>query len=156
MLTKIGVLGKSEASSLARANQSCARNAQLQLENRALSTITGDMFPLTVCCLGWRPWHVQTRGCCNWWEVQPVRQFVLYEKDFGWMDFWDLNPEVWDRFGWRPFKIWGQWTPSCNYILAFTCLRGRSRFFKDRSAIGYRYLLASELRKSIWSRSSSK
>jgi hypothetical protein len=23
-----------------------------------------------------------------------MRQLVLYEKDFGWMTFWELNPEV--------------------------------------------------------------
>jgi hypothetical protein len=26
-------------------------------------------------------------------------QFVLYEKNFGWLDVWELNPERWDRFG---------------------------------------------------------
>jgi hypothetical protein len=24
----------------------------------------------------------------------PFRQLVLYEKDFGWMALWELNPEV--------------------------------------------------------------
>jgi hypothetical protein len=24
----------------------------------------------------------------------PIRQLVLYENDFGWMAFWELNPEV--------------------------------------------------------------
>jgi hypothetical protein len=24
----------------------------------------------------------------------PMRQLVLYEKNFGWMAFWELNPEV--------------------------------------------------------------
>jgi hypothetical protein len=23
----------------------------------------------------------------------PIRKFVLYESNFGWMDFWELNPE---------------------------------------------------------------
>jgi hypothetical protein len=27
-------------------------------------------------------------------EDYPVRQLVLYEKDFGWVAFWELNPEV--------------------------------------------------------------
>jgi hypothetical protein len=31
-------------------------------------------------------------------EDEPVRQFVLYEKNFGWMDIWELNPEGWDRY----------------------------------------------------------
>jgi hypothetical protein len=41
------------------------------------------MLTINVCCLGWRPWHVQTRSYCCWRE--PVRQFDLYEKKFGWM-----------------------------------------------------------------------
>jgi hypothetical protein len=32
-------------------------------------------------------------------EYGPVRQLVLYEKNFGWLDVWELNPERWDRFG---------------------------------------------------------
>jgi hypothetical protein len=31
--------------------------------------------------------------------IRTVRQFVLYEKSFGWLDVWELNPERWDRFG---------------------------------------------------------
>jgi hypothetical protein len=29
----------------------------------------------------------------------PTRQLVLDEKDLGWMAFWELNLEYWDRFG---------------------------------------------------------
>jgi hypothetical protein len=31
--------------------------------------------------------------------IRTVRQFVLYEKNFGWLDDLELNPERWDRFG---------------------------------------------------------
>jgi hypothetical protein len=41
----------------------------------------------------------QTRGYCYRLEDEPVRQFVLYEKNVGWMDAWEFNPEEWDRFG---------------------------------------------------------
>jgi hypothetical protein len=30
--------------------------------------------------------------------IRTVRQFVLYEKSFGWLDVWELTPERWDRF----------------------------------------------------------
>jgi hypothetical protein len=33
------------------------------------------------------------------------RQFVLCEKDFGWMFFWEFNPECSDRFGWWPLWL---------------------------------------------------
>jgi hypothetical protein len=62
----------------------------------------------------------------------PIRQLVLYEKDFGWMAFWKLNPE---EFGslwlmasatWRKITLaeglhdWGrQAEPLLNYTLAF-------------------------------------
>jgi hypothetical protein len=26
-------------------------------------------------------------------EDYPIRQLVLYEKDLGWMAFWELNPK---------------------------------------------------------------
>jgi hypothetical protein len=28
-----------------------------------------------------------------WWEDDPIKKFVLYEKSFGWMDVWGLIPE---------------------------------------------------------------
>jgi hypothetical protein len=47
-------------------------------------------------------------GFLSWWKAltssnkgllllvgdYPIRQLVLYEKDFGWMAFWELNPEM--------------------------------------------------------------
>jgi hypothetical protein len=71
-----------------------------------LVAVTGDMLTVKVCCLGWRPWHVQTRGHCHWREYELVRQFVLYDKNTGLMDVWELNPKIWDRFGWRPLRPW--------------------------------------------------
>jgi hypothetical protein len=32
-------------------------------------------------------------------ENEPISQFVLYEKDFGWIDVWELTPDGWDHFG---------------------------------------------------------
>jgi hypothetical protein len=49
-----------------------------------------------------KDWRVQTRGYCWWREDEPVRQFVLYEINFTRLDVLKLNPEGWDRFGWRP------------------------------------------------------
>jgi hypothetical protein len=60
-----------------------------------------------VCCRGWRSWHVQTIGYCHWQEDEPVRQVVLYENHFGWMDVSELNPNWRDRFGWRPLRHGG-------------------------------------------------
>jgi hypothetical protein len=34
---------------------------------------------------------------CYWREDDPIRQLVLYEKNFGLMVVWELNPEV---LGW--------------------------------------------------------
>jgi hypothetical protein len=43
-------------------------------------------------------------GYCCWWEDVPFGQLVLYEKNFGWMDVWELNPEwlgsLWLRGFW--------------------------------------------------------
>jgi hypothetical protein len=36
---------------------------------------------------------------CHWREDESVRQFVLYEKNFGYMGVWELRPEGWDHFG---------------------------------------------------------
>jgi hypothetical protein len=33
-------------------------------------------------------------GLCHWKEHNPVRQFVLYEVNLGWLNVWKLNPEV--------------------------------------------------------------
>jgi hypothetical protein len=67
------------------------------------------------------------------WDY-PIRQLDLYEKDFGWMAFWELNPEVlgllWlmasATFGWRGITLaeglndLGRRTvPLLNYTLAF-------------------------------------
>jgi hypothetical protein len=43
-----------------------------------------------------------------WREGKPIRQFVLYEKKFGWMDVWDLNPVGWDHFGQRLLRCGGK------------------------------------------------
>jgi hypothetical protein len=40
-----------------------------------------------------------SKGYCNLQESEPIRQFVIYKKDFGWMDVWELNPERLNRFG---------------------------------------------------------
>jgi hypothetical protein len=33
------------------------------------------------------------------WEDEPIKKFVLYEKNFGWMDAWEMNSEGQYRFG---------------------------------------------------------
>jgi hypothetical protein len=38
-------------------------------------------------------------GYCRWWDGEPVRPvLVLYEKNFGWADVWEVSPERWDGF----------------------------------------------------------
>jgi hypothetical protein len=37
-----------------------------------------------------------------------IRQLVLYEKDFGWMAFWELNPEVLGSLWPMASATWGQ------------------------------------------------
>jgi hypothetical protein len=32
-------------------------------------------------------------GYCYWWEDDAIRQFVLCEMDFGWMNVLEFNPE---------------------------------------------------------------
>jgi hypothetical protein len=112
-LTKGGVLRKRKTSSLARLNHWI---------KTTLSTATGDMLTVTGCRLGWRPWHVQTRGYGHWLEDEPVRQFVLYEKNFSWMDVWELNPKIWDRFVWRPLRRSIAW----NFLVGATINRTMS------------------------------
>jgi hypothetical protein len=43
--------------------------------------------------------HVQTMAYYHWREHEPARQFVIYEKNFGCVDVWELNPKGWDLFG---------------------------------------------------------
>jgi hypothetical protein len=38
----------------------------------------------------------------------PIRQLVLYEKDFGWMAFWELNPEVLGSLWLMASATWGK------------------------------------------------
>jgi hypothetical protein len=40
-------------------------------------------------------------------EDEPVREFVLYEDNFGWMDVWELNPEGVGSIRMTPFAIGG-------------------------------------------------
>jgi hypothetical protein len=35
-----------------------------------------------------------------------IRQLVLHEKDFGWMAFWELNPEVLGSLWLMAFVTW--------------------------------------------------
>jgi hypothetical protein len=36
----------------------------------------------------------------------PIRELVLYQKDFGWMAFWELNPEALGSLWLKAFGIW--------------------------------------------------
>jgi hypothetical protein len=51
---------------------------------------------------GGMPRHVQTSGCCYWWEDDTIRWFVLTKEILvGWMsESW--TQKGWDRFGWWP------------------------------------------------------
>jgi hypothetical protein len=40
----------------------------------------------------------------------PIRQLDLYEKDFGWMPFWELNPEVLASLWLMASATWGEIT----------------------------------------------
>jgi hypothetical protein len=40
----------------------------------------------------------------------PIRQLVFYEKDFGWMEVWELNPEVLGSLWLMAFATWGEIT----------------------------------------------
>jgi hypothetical protein len=67
--------------------------------------------------LSWRKaLTCRTMDCCYCWETIPPNN-LPYEKDFGWMVFWELNPEMLGSlrltasasflegkhyFGWRP------------------------------------------------------
>jgi hypothetical protein len=88
-------------------------------------TLTGLFSWLrALTCSDWGHWL--------WREYGPVRQVVLYEKNFGWLDVWELNSERWDRYGWGPERLWGgiiwaeglhdwgmQAVPLFSYTLAF-------------------------------------
>jgi hypothetical protein len=37
--------------------------------------------------------HVQSRVYCCWQEDDPIRQFILHEKNFDWMNVCKLNPQ---------------------------------------------------------------
>jgi hypothetical protein len=50
--------------------------------------------------------NCQTRVYCYCWEVMPSGNLSF--MNFAWITFWDLNPEVWDRFGGRTLRLgWG-------------------------------------------------
>jgi hypothetical protein len=60
------------------------------------------------------------RGYCCWWEMILSGNMSFMKRNFGWLDIWELNPELlgslWLRenhFGWRrAMPLW-------NYTLAF-------------------------------------
>jgi hypothetical protein len=74
----------------------------------------------------WKALTCLNRGYCYWWEDDPIRELVLYEKNFGWMDVWELTQKGWDRFGWWPLWLEGEIIlaeggpcPLLNYTLTF-------------------------------------
>jgi hypothetical protein len=62
-----------------------------------------------ICCLaeGIDTFRLGAKGCCHWRERKPVSKFVLCGKNFSWMHIWELNPEEWGHFGWRPLRRGG-------------------------------------------------
>jgi hypothetical protein len=60
-----------------------------------LSSVTEDM--LVVLAEGLDMFRLGTNATGG--NMNPVRQFVLYEKQFGWLDVWELHPEGLDHFG---------------------------------------------------------
>jgi hypothetical protein len=40
-------------------------------------------------------------------DDDTIRQIVIYENDFGWIDFWELNPEVLGSLWLIAFATWG-------------------------------------------------
>jgi hypothetical protein len=80
-------------------------------------------------CLGWRSWHVETRGYCAGGRM--IQSGTLsFAKRF-WIDVWELNPEgfgsLWlkasatcgggNHFGWRP-----PWLQVGGELYPFNCL----------------------------------
>jgi hypothetical protein len=49
------------------------------------------------------PWRLHNGG----YSYYPSCSLLFYEKNFGWMYVWELNPEGWDRFGCRPLWLMG-------------------------------------------------
>jgi hypothetical protein len=54
------------------------------------------MLTLRVCRPGWRPWHVQTRGCWYWWEMSPSGNLSFQKTTLvGWMSgSWTQRVEI--------------------------------------------------------------
>jgi hypothetical protein len=74
--------------------------------NGALYTITGDEITLTGLLSWLEALHVHTLGYCYWWEDGSIRQLVLYEKNFSWMDVWEFNPEMLGSFWLTASATW--------------------------------------------------
>jgi hypothetical protein len=47
-------------------------------------------------------------GYCYYWDDDPIRQPVLYEKNFGWMHVWELNPEGLGSLWLMASVTWGE------------------------------------------------
>jgi hypothetical protein len=91
-------------------------NGALKLYNGGVLTLTGF--------LSWRKaLTFQTRGYCYWWEDNPIRQFVLFEKDFGWTYVWELNPEGLKASATRGVSFWLKALPLFSYTLTFALQR---------------------------------
>jgi hypothetical protein len=97
------------------------------------------MLTLMVCCFGWRPWHVQIRGCCHWREDESIKQFVLFENNFGLMDVWELNPQrIWPLW----FRLLRFWKGGLFWLRVYD-FRRTFTFFSYTVAFGL------QLRKSV-------
>jgi hypothetical protein len=48
-----------------------------------------------------------TGGYCYWWEFDPIKQLVLSEKNFSWMDVWELKPEGLEQLWLKACAIYG-------------------------------------------------
>jgi hypothetical protein len=89
------------------------------------------MLAITALCLGWIPWHVQTRGYWYWRENEPGNLSFMKKTLARWIsESW--TQKRWDRFGWRRLLLGGNnssWGPPrlgeagrahfSNYTLAF-------------------------------------
>jgi hypothetical protein len=87
----------------------------------------------------WRPWRVQIRGYCYLSEDDSIRQFVLCEKNLGWMGVWEVNIQ-W--FGWLSSK------PSANSGGGIILPEGHHAWIRQAVPFSsYTLLLALQLKK---------
>jgi hypothetical protein len=72
-----------------------------------LKTITGGVLTLTEYLSRLKALTFSDKGLLLLVGDCPIRQRVLCKKDFGWMAFWGLNPEVLGSIWLTASATWG-------------------------------------------------